>query len=88
MARTISRNWLSRGGFERAEREGHRLWLSRRHAGDEEQRERALWVMCAAPAERTFAFEDDFNGDRQRWLAGLDAESREAARAIGLDVNW
>lgn len=39
-------NWLSRGGFERAEREGHRLWLSRRHAGDEEQRERALWVMC------------------------------------------
>ena len=45
-------------------------------------------VLCAAPAERTFAFEDDFNGDRRRWLAGLDAESREAARAIGLDVNW
>ena len=45
-------------------------------------------VLCAAPAERTFAFEDEFNGDRRRWVAGLDAESREAAMAIGLDVNW
>ena len=44
-------------------------------------------VLCAAPFERTFAFEDDFNGDRRRWFASLDAESREAAMAIGLDIN-
>ena len=45
-------------------------------------------VLCAAPFERTLAFEDEFNGDRRRWFASLDAESREEAMAIGLDINW
>ena len=45
-------------------------------------------VLCAAPFERTLAFEDDFNGDRRRWFDSLDAESREVAMAIGLDINW
>lgn len=39
-------NWLSRDEFERAKKEDHRLWLSRAHVGDEEQRGRVLWVMC------------------------------------------
>ena len=45
-------------------------------------------VLCAVPAERTFAFEDGFNNDLDRWFASLDAKSREAAMALGLDINW
>ena len=45
-------------------------------------------VLCAAPAERTFAFQDDFNSDFDRWLGCMDAENREAAMAIGLAINW
>ena len=45
-------------------------------------------VLCAAPAERTFAFEDGLNDDLDQWFAGLDVESREAAMALGLDINW
>ena len=45
-------------------------------------------VLCAAPAERTFAFQRGFNDDLRRWRAGMDAESREAAISLGLHVNW
>ena len=44
-------------------------------------------VLCAAPFERTLAFEDEFNDNFDRWLDSLDAESREAAMAIGLAIN-
>ena len=44
-------------------------------------------VLCAAPFERTFAFEDEFNDDFDRWLDSLDAESREAAMVLGLEIN-
>ena len=45
-------------------------------------------VLCSAPAERTFAFHRGLSKDRKRWRDGMDAESREAAIAIGLDINW
>lgn len=45
-------------------------------------------VLCAAPAERTFAFQRGFNNDLDRWFARLDAHSREAAMSLGLDINW
>ena len=45
-------------------------------------------VLCAAPAERTFAFQRGFNDDLRRWRAGMDAESREAAISLGLHINW
>ena len=45
-------------------------------------------VLCAAPAERTFAFGDGLNDDLDRWFATLDAHDREAAMSIGLRINW
>ena len=45
-------------------------------------------VLCAAPAERTFAFGDGLNDDLDRWFATLDAHDREAAMSIGLHINW
>ena len=45
-------------------------------------------VLCAAPAERTFAFHRSLSDNRKRWRAGMDAKSREAAMALGLDINW
>ena len=45
-------------------------------------------VLCAAPAERTFAFEDGLDDDLDRWFAGMDAETRETAMSLGLDINW
>ena len=44
-------------------------------------------VLCAAPFERTLAFHRSLGGDRRRWRAGMDAETLEAAMAIGLDIN-
>ncbi len=44
-------------------------------------------VLCAAPFERTFAFHRSLNGDRKRWRAGMDAETQEAAMAIGLAIS-
>ena len=44
-------------------------------------------VLCAAPFERTFAFEDEFNDDLDRWFDSMDAENRDAAMAIGLAIN-
>ena len=45
-------------------------------------------VLCAAPAERTFAFHRGLNEDRKRWRAGMDAATREAAIDLGLHINW
>ena len=45
-------------------------------------------VLCAAPAERTFAFQRSLSDDRKRWRDGMDAESREAATSLMLSVNW
>ena len=45
-------------------------------------------VLCAAPAERTFAFGDGLNDDLDRWFAGMDAETRETAMSIGLEITW
>ncbi len=45
-------------------------------------------VLCAAPAERTFAFHESLNDDRKRWRAGMDAESHEAALNLMLSINW
>jgi len=45
-------------------------------------------VLCAAPAERTFAFGDGLNDDLDRWFATLDARDREAAMSTGLRINW
>ena len=45
-------------------------------------------VLCAAPAERTFAFHRSLSDDRKRWRDGMDAESREAATSLMLSVNW
>ena len=73
----------------KAEEEGlpiEEAWL-RGYTDVEGVDEAYIAVLCAAPFERTLAFEDDFNGDRRRWFASLDAESREAAMAIGLDIN-
>ena len=45
-------------------------------------------VLCAAPAERTFAFGDGLNDDLDQWVATLDASDRETAMSLGLEVNW
>ena len=45
-------------------------------------------VLCAAPAERTFAFGDRIDDDLDRWFAGMDEESRETAMSLGLEINW
>ncbi len=45
-------------------------------------------VLCAAPAERTFAFHRGLGEDRKRWRAGMDAESKEASMSLGLEINW
>ena len=45
-------------------------------------------VLCAAPAERTFAFDDGLDDDLDQWFATLDAHNRETAMSIGLDINW
>ena len=45
-------------------------------------------VLCAAPAERTFAFDDGLDDDLDRWFATLDAHKRETAMSIGLEINW
>ena len=45
-------------------------------------------VLCAAPAERTFAFDGGLDGDLDRWFATLDASDRETAMSIGLEINW
>ena len=74
----------------KAEAEGlpiEEAWL-RAYTDIEGVDEAYVAVLCAAPAERTFAFEDEFNPDRRRWFDSLDAESREAAMDIRLDVNW
>ena len=44
-------------------------------------------VLCAAPADRTFAFHRSLGDDRRRWRAGMDAETQEAAMDIRLDIN-
>ena len=50
--------------------------------------EACVAVLCAAPAERTFAFHRGLGEDRKRWRAGMDAESKEAAMSLGLEINW
>ena len=45
-------------------------------------------VLCAAPAERTFAFDDGLDDDLDRWFATLDAHNRVMAMSIGLEINW
>ena len=45
-------------------------------------------VLCAAPAERTLAFDDGLDDDLDQWFATLDAHNRETAMSIGLDINW
>ena len=45
-------------------------------------------VLCAAPAERTFALGDGLNDDLDRWFATLDASDRETAMGLGLEINW
>ena len=45
-------------------------------------------VLCAAPAERTFAFGDGLNDDLDQWFATLDASDRETAMGLGLEINW
>ena len=50
--------------------------------------EACVAVLCAAPAERTFAFHRGLSEDRKRWRVGMDAESKEASMSLGLEVNW
>ncbi len=50
--------------------------------------EACVAVLCAAPAERTFAFHRGLGEDRRRWRAGMDAESKEASMSLGLEINW
>jgi len=45
-------------------------------------------VLCAAPAERTFAFGDGLDADLDQWFAALDASDRETAMSLGLEINW
>ena len=45
-------------------------------------------VLCAAPAERTFAFDGGLDDDLDRWFATLDASDRETAMGLGLEINW
>ena len=73
----------------KAEAEGlpiEEAWL-RGYTDIEGVDEAYIAVLCAAPFERTFAFEDEFNGDFDRWLDSMDAESREEAMVLGLDIN-
>ena len=60
----------------------------RGHTDVEGVDEAYIVVLCAAPAERTFAFHRGLSDDRKRWRDGVDAKSRETAIAIGLDINW
>ncbi len=74
----------------KAEAEGlpiEKAWL-RGHTDVEGVHEAYVAVLCAAPAERTFAFHRGLSDDRRRWRAGMDAESREAATNLMLSVNW
>ena len=50
--------------------------------------EACVAVLCAAPAERTFAFHRGLSEDRRRWRVGMDAESKEASMNLGLEINW
>ena len=50
--------------------------------------EACVAVLCAAPAERTFAFHRGLGEDRRRWRDGMDAESKEASMSLGLEINW
>ena len=73
----------------KAEEEGlpiEEAWL-RGYTDVEGVDEAYIAVLCAAPFERTFAFEDEFNDDFDRWLDSLDAESRETAMVLGLEIN-
>ena len=73
----------------KAEEEGlpiEEAWL-RGYTDVEGVDEAYIAVLCAAPFERTLAFEDEFNVDFDRWLDSLDAESQEAAMVLGLDIN-
>ena len=45
-------------------------------------------VLCAAPADLTFAFHRSLSGDRRRWFDSMDAETREAAMDLRLSINW
>ena len=60
----------------------------RGHTDVEGVDEAYIAVLCAAPAERTFAFQRGLNEDRKRWRAGMDAETREAAINLMLSVKW
>ena len=74
----------------KAEEEGlpiEKAWL-RGYTDVEGVDEAYIAVLCAVPAARTFAFHRSLGGDRRRWFDGLDAETRETARAIGLEINW
>ena len=73
----------------KAEAEGlpiEEAWL-RGYTDAEGVDEAYIAVLCAAPFERTLAFHRSLNGDRKRWRAGLDAESREAAMDLMLTIS-
>ena len=73
----------------RAEAEGlpiEKAWL-RGYTDVEGVDEAYIAVLCAAPAERTFAFHRSLGDDRRRWRAGMDAESRDAAMDLMLTIN-
>ena len=76
----------------RAKAEAERLPIEearlRGHTDVEGVDEAYIVVLCAAPAEQTFAFHRGLSDDRRRWRDGMDAESREAAIAIGVEINW
>ena len=74
----------------KAEAEGlpiEKAWLFG-YTDVEEVDEAYIAVLCAAPAERTFAFGDGLNDDLDQWFATLDASDRETAMSLGLEVNW
>ena len=74
----------------KAEAEGlpiEKAWL-RGRTDIEGVDEAYIAVLCAAPAERTFAFDDGLDDDLDRWFATLDAHNRETAMSIGLEINW
>ncbi len=73
----------------KAEAEGlpiEEAWL-RGYTDVEGVDEAYIAVLCAAPFERTFAFHRSLSDARLRWFDSMDAESRESAMAIGLDIN-
>ncbi len=74
----------------KAEAEGlpiEKAWL-RGYTDVEGVDEAYVAVLCAAPAERTFAFGDGLNDDLDQWFATLDASDRETAMSLGLRINW